>query len=388
MTWRLDGLPVRSILVSRLRYLGDIAMSTVLLDVLRRGDPGLNIGYLCEASYAPLLRRHPQLNRLHVLASRRVGGDARTRRAVAGEPVDAGLGAAAMIAELRRCRYDLTVDLLFNPRSAWLSFLAGSPVRIGGRRSWRRWLYTHAVLPPRIGEQPEFWRLAPGGLGDSISRLAPLCHGEGENFYDWFCRTYAEELPRPRLRLPPLRAGRAESALGELGIGDRQEFVLLAPGATWPTKEWPFMHWGQLVRLLQERTYLSLAVLSPPARENRYSGLSALMPDGSGGVLPPLPLQDALRVVAAASLVICVDGGIMHAAIAMGRPTLALFGPTAPGIWFPYEQLGPCRVLRFQADCSPCDRHECTDFICLPQVKATEVVEAAIGLLSGGEGTG
>jgi len=46
---------------------------------------------------------------------------------------------------------------------------------------------------------------------------------------------------------------------------------------------------------------------------------------GNSSVIPP--------VVAA---VVTVDGAIAHAAVALGRPTLALFGPTEPDVWFPY----------------------------------------------------
>jgi ADP-heptose:LPS heptosyltransferase len=31
--------------------------------------------------------------------------------------------------------------------------------------------------------------------------------------------------------------------------------------------------------------------------------------------------------------------------VAFGVPTVGLFGPTDPAIWFPYESLGPFRVV-------------------------------------------
>jgi heptosyltransferase-1 len=77
-----------------------------------------------------------------------------------------------------------------------------------------------------------------------------------------------------------------------------------------------------------------------------------------------------------------VDGGIVHTAVAMGRPTLALFGPTDPAIWFPYEDLGPFRVLCTRPACHPCNRHTCTEFICLPELGVDLVAEAASEMLA------
>ena len=146
MSWRLDGRPLRRVLVTRLRYLGDIAMATVVLQALRRGDPTLELGFLCEAGHAPLLADHPLLQRVHALGSRRRGRDATQRAAqqAAAAPA-AARGTLGTAWELRRTGYDLAVDLFFNPRSAWLLRLAGIPARIGGttsrsrRRRTRRW---------------------------------------------------------------------------------------------------------------------------------------------------------------------------------------------------------------------------------------------------------
>ncbi len=123
--------------MTRLRYLGDIAMSTVVLAALRRGDPDVELGFLCEEDFAALLAVHPDVQRLHLLRTRRGGADARARTRATFETGGA-MGAFAVVVALRRARYDLAVDLFFNPRSAWLLRLAGIPRRIGGTTGSRR----------------------------------------------------------------------------------------------------------------------------------------------------------------------------------------------------------------------------------------------------------
>lgn len=383
MSWMLAGRPLRRVLVTRLRYLGDIAMATVVLDVLRRGDPRLELGFLCEAGHAPLLAGHPDLARLHVLGVRRRGRDA-ARRAAQQSATPAAIGGTLRtVRELRRARYDLAVDLFFNPRSAWLLRLAGIPRRIGGTSSRsRRRLYTHVATAPAVSERPDLYAVAGGGLGEHLGRLAPLRHADGRAFLDWLAATVppgdlAPRVPRPR----PTVASR--QALASLGLAGGA-YTLLAPAATWPTKEWPVDHWLALADQLRGQGH-TLVVLSPPGGAGGYAPLARAAGAGPGGLLPPLPLADALAVVAGAGAVVSVDGGIMHAAVAMRIPTVALFGPTDPRLWFPYERLGPYRVLATRPACHPCHRHTCDAWICLPELPVSDVAAAVAGLPAPGD---
>lgn len=404
MTWMLDDRPLHAVLVTRLRYLGDVAMATAVCGLLRRGDPGLRLGFCCEAPYAPVLAGQPDLDGVHALAVRRRGADARARtpapapedeptasvtvgdEAVAGAGSPAAAGTVATVRALRGARYDLAVDLFGNPRSAWLLWLAGVPARIGPPRGGRRRLYTHLAGPlPRSAPAAARQRL-PGGLGDLAGRLAPLRHREtGLGFLEWVAREEGEAA-RPRVARPPLGDGPARAALAGAGIGVGQPFVLLAPGATWPSKQWPAQNWRELAAWLGARLPLPLAVLTPPAAPAVGGAVAAGWALARGGLLPALPLPQALQVVGAASLVVAVDGGIAHAAVGMGRPTLALFGPTDPAVWFPYERLGPFRVLATRPPCHPCGRHECGEFVCLPRLSAPTVGEAALSLLAAAGG--
>jgi len=324
VTWSLNGHPLRAVLVSRLRYLGDIAMTTPVLEILRRGDPDLDIGYLCEAAYAPLLAGHPHLNRLHALVAHRSSSDAKIRREDESlvQPKDTmtGIGEEssqkrnsgftkgtwAMARELRRHRYDLCVDLFFNPRSAWLLRFSGSRWRIGGSQSWRRRLYTHTILPAKPEQEPQFWTKTGGGLGDHLSRLTPLRHVESDlPFLGWLSTRAGEKQVHTHIAAPSLVGSLPERTLTGFGLDPARGYILLAPGSTWPAKEWPVEHWSTLIDIIARTASYPLVVLKPPLRTELYEKLAAAIPEGRGGVLPYLSLTDALRVVAAASLLVC-----------------------------------------------------------------------------------
>lgn len=392
MTWLLDGRPLERVLVTRLRYLGDVVMSTAVTAALRQGAPGLDVGFLCEEAFAPVLDGHPDLARVHALTTRRRGADARARR---GAPGEGGRGMAAMSVELRRERYDAAIDLFFNPRSAVLLRLSGIRGRLAGPAGRRGRLYTHCGRPgdagwpvtPRQGRRDgpagdargdaraagaALDRLAPGGLGEHLSRLGPLVHAEsGLGFATWF----ASRAQPARTFLP--RRGQARGA-GAL---------VLAPGATWPTKRWPPGHWRALAGALAAGEGRRVRVLAAPGEHADLEKLMAGLPAGQVEVLPEMPLPAVLAELSAAAGVVSADGGVMHAAVALGVPTLALFGPTDPRLWFPYEGLGPFRVLATRPPCHPCDLHECPAFICLPDLAPAVVAAAARELFAARDGS-
>src|SRR5579883_2713856 len=134
----------------------------------------------------------------------------------------------------------------------------------------------------------------------------------------------------------PLPAGRPE---GELPEG---EFVLASPMAGWGAKQWPMEHY----RALGER----LAAIGVPLVLNGAPGSG--LPHVSG--LPGL--IDATRRAAA---VVGVDSGPMHIAAALGKPGVAIFGPTDPARNGPYGD--SLYVLRSAAAVTTYKRRDAID---------------------------
>jgi heptosyltransferase-1 len=127
------------------------------------------------------------------------------------------------------------------------------------------------------------------------------------------------------LKVFPLPAGRPE---GDLPEG---EFVLASPLAGWGSKQWPSEHYTALAARIRKDLGMTLMLNGPPG-----SGL----PHTSG----LLGLIDATRRAAA---VIGVDSGPMHIAAALGKPGVAIFGPTDPARNGPYGD--SIRTLRSTA---------------------------------------
>ncbi len=120
----------------------------------------------------------------------------------------------------------------------------------------------------------------------------------------------------------PLPSGRPE---GDLPDGD---FVLACPLAGWRSKQWPIDHYHALGIRLRSELGIPLVLNGPPDSGcDHISGLPGL-----------------IYATRRAAAVIGVDSGPLHIAAALGKPGVAIYGPTDPARNGPYG--GTIAVLR------------------------------------------
>ena len=113
---------------------------------------------------------------------------------------------------------------------------------------------------------------------------------------------------------------------GELPPGD---FLLASPFAGWQAKEWPAGCWTRLAALVRERLGWPLVLNCGPGQE---SGAAAIR----GCVLNVTSVEGLIGVTRRARAVVGLDSGPLHLAAALGKPGVALFGPTDPARNGPY----------------------------------------------------
>ena len=323
------------ILVSRLRHLGDVVLTLPLVECLHEIFPRAEVHYLAESTPLLATLEHPCVHRTW-------------------ESPRTSSGMAKMMHSLRRQSFDLAIDLFANPRSALLLFASGAGVRLGEDRRLRRHLYTHArhLQPGRTALQQHLTVLADLGLPSAPPR-PPLLY-----------LTAAER-----------DAGRAFRQ----ALLKTQRLVLFHVDASHPSKEWPTQHWGALAQHFHERGVGMLVSRAPgSALAHRALMAQAGLPENLA-FLPAMPLRQLLGLLAACDALVSVDGGVMHCAVALKVPTVALFGPTDASIWFPYEEFGPYRVIHLGAVESACAPH-LRQAGCL-QALPVEEVEKCVGIL-------
>lgn len=276
------------ILVVRLGAMGDIIHALPAAASLKHGFPGSRLTWVVEPQWAPLLEGNPFVDRVALF-----------RRGGPGTILES-------CRRLRQERYDFAVDFQGLIKSALVASVA-RPDRIFGfhqsqaREKLAALFYSHKTL---------------SRAAHVVDRNLDLAAAAGAG-------TILKKFPLP--------AGRQESPL------PGGPFVLACPLAGWRSKQWPPEFYGELAARLRNELGITLVVDGPATAASvlaaageafrHYSSLSGLI--------------FAMRRAAA---VVGGDSGPLHLAAALGKPGVAIFGPTDPGRNGPYG--GSITILR------------------------------------------
>ena len=148
-------------------------------------------------------------------------------------------------------------------------------------------------------------------------------------------------------------------------------------------RRWPQEHFAALSQWLLENQPRALVFLGTQAERSYVAEVIRRIGDSQRAlnIAGRTNVGCLLGVLARARIVITNDTGPMHMAAALGRPTVAFFGPETP------ERYGPVGdghvILRAPVACAPClsDRNMKTapcrgDNLCMRQVPVADAVAA------------
>lgn len=135
-------------------------------------------------------------------------------------------------------------------------------------------------------------------------------------------------------------------------------WVVLVPGARWPNKRWPAQYFAELVRRLAgDRTDIQFAILGGVEDAGLGERIAQVSPERCMDLTGKTSLWEMIEWIRLSALMVSNDTGPMHVAAALGKPIVAVFGPTDPRRTGPYRQLE--RVLSLPLPCAPCLKPAC-----------------------------
>lgn len=275
-------------LVVRLSSLGDIVHTFPAVAALRESFPSSEIVWLT----------HPRWNHLvesSGLANEIWATDTRSLKAL-----------REVIGRIRQKTFDTSIDYQGLWKSAGISFLAGVKHRIGFSSDTIRefgvpLLYTDRVHCKSI---------------HIVEQNGELSQHAGTK----------NKTAAVTLRTSPDDEANVSANLKSMGI---EQYVVLSPGGGWRSKCWPAERFGALCRKIREMLHLRCVVNFGPGEES----LAAAVQQASGDADPLLyngKLGSLMALLRNARCIVGGDTGPLHLAVALGAPSVAIFGPTDP----------------------------------------------------------
>jgi heptosyltransferase-2 len=193
----------------------------------------------------------------------------------------------------------------------------------------------------------------------------------------------------PRLAAAGASREAAERVLGVAAVA-APPLVAFAPGAAYgQAKQWPPERVAEvIVRLVRERAAMCVLVGAGHDRDAGRaieSWLRANAPEAAGRVLNLIgrtSLGALVGLVARIDVMVANDSGAMHLAAALGRPVVAVFGPTDDRVTRP---IGDHVVLTASVFCRPCMLRDCPiDHRCMKRITVARVCDSVTAILAGG----
>ncbi|HEV2180231.1 MAG TPA: glycosyltransferase family 9 protein [Gemmatimonadaceae bacterium] len=288
----------RRIGIVMMSAIGDAVHVLPVVTALKRHDPSCHIAWVMQPGPASLVRGHPSVDDIIVFDRRRgLRGLLEIRRAMAAQ------------------RLDLLLDLQVYAKASLVTALAPAPVKLGFDRARARdlnWLATTRRIPPH----------APPHVQDQYFEFLDALGVPAEPVA-WNLGPWPAERDRQRALVAPFGG----------------PVATLVIGASHPEKEWPADRWAAVCDALVDRWGLVPVLAGGSSERERATQAEILArarrrPRSTLGV----PLRDLVMLLDASELVISLDTGPLHMAVALDRPVVSLMGYNNPKRVGPYRR--------------------------------------------------
>ncbi len=283
-----------NILVIQLRQLGDILLTTPCLRAIKRERPKAKLTFLSHSMGRLILNHNPYVDE-HFFY-----GDDWSK-----------LQEWRLAQNLKLRKFDLVIDFMNNPRSAFYTWMSGANERIAFRSS-RRFAYTATVSRPKPGNyivDDKFLLLREAGF-----------HPEDRNLV----------LPWSQVHLAPLMKLSAEEPV----FKDAPVRVVISPTHRRLVRRWSLKSYAQLSDWLQTNWHASVVWLWGPGEEAEIDqGLSYCQVPAIKA--PKTTFAEMTALIANCDLFVGNSNGPSHVAVAAGTPSLQLHGHTSARAWCP-----------------------------------------------------
>jgi len=282
-------------LVVRLGSLGDIVHTFPAVAGLRESFPSAKIVWLTHPRWESLVQSSG-------LATEIWAAEARSFASL-----------REIIRRIREKQFAVAIDYQGLWKSAALPLFGGVPRRIGFSSQTIREFGVPVLYSDRVNCKQVHIAAQNGELSQRAGARNGVAHF--------------------RLNVPPAEEASVAQVLSGFSV---TKYVVLSPGGGWASKCWPAECFGALCQKIHETLGFRCVLNFGPGEEALVAAVKA-----ASGNADPLPYNGSLvQLMALLRNAVCIvggDTGPLHLAIALGTPSVALFGPTDPARNGPYR---------------------------------------------------
>ncbi|MDD5584295.1 MAG: lipopolysaccharide heptosyltransferase II [Candidatus Omnitrophica bacterium] len=336
----------KKILIVRTDRLGDVILSTPVIKNLKMTFPGAHIAFMCRPYTEDVLRGNPYLDEIIVY-------DKNVRHKNLWASIKFSL-------ELKKKNFDWAIILHPTVRAHVITFFARIPFRIGWDKK-RGWLLTKRLPHTKqegFKHESEYTLDILRSMDVAVTDNAP-----------YFPIQQASE-------------HKVEEILARHGVHKKEEFIVVHPCASCPSKRWPQEYFAELVKILRTETRLKVVIIA--SGEEKKFGDTILETNEVVDLRGMLSISEIGSLLKRAALFISNDSGPVHIAAALHIPVISIFGRNDPGLspqrWRPLGETS--FYFHKKVGCSVCLAHNCTKgFLCLRAITPQEVAQKAIQII-------
>jgi lipopolysaccharide heptosyltransferase II len=341
---RLDPSQIKKILLIRLRRIGDIIMTTPSITALREAFPEAFISYVVEEPYRELVEENPSLDKVIVLKKKQKIKDF-----------------FKLMRQIRRENYDVVIDFHGGPRASLITLLSGAKLKLGYRIKYRNFIYDiklpRAVKRGHIHSVENHLNLVKA-LGVNIATSPPLFLPKGRS----------EEVEKLNKFIEEYKLEGHKIIIIHISAGNE------------------FRNWGadnivKLSELLGQLPEVQIVLIGTNEDKEAEEEILKKSKPYLISLVGKLNLRELRELICRSSLFVGPDSGPMHIAASTTTPMVALFGPTLPAHFSPWQ--AKALLIEKDFDCRPCKQRRCIykDFRCLQTITPEEVCQSCLKFL-------
>jgi heptosyltransferase-1 len=319
-------------------------MTTPSITALREAFPAAFISYVVEEPYRELVEGNPSLDKVIVLKTKQGIKDF-----------------FKLIRQIQKENYDVVLDFHGGPRASLIILLSRAKLKLGYRIKYRNFIYDiklpRAVKSGHIHSVENHLNLVKA-LGVSIDIAPPL----------FLPRSQADKVEKVKKFIEEYKLEGHKIITIHISAGNE------------------FRNWGvdnivKLSDLLGQLPGVQIVLIGTNEDQKADEEIMKKSETRLLSLVGKLNLREVRELISRSALFVGPDSGPMHIAASTATPIVALFGPTLPAHFSPWQ--AKAYLIEKNFDCRPCKQRRCIykDFRCLRSITPEEVFQACLDFL-------